>query len=81
MVRLGIYRLTITRLVALIELASSAYEAEQLIICLDRDMTVDDAQALMKSLRWVGFELATLDLWAKERDVTSDRWLFLGMEL
>jgi len=36
---------------------------------------------LMKSLRWVGFELITLELWAKQRTPASDKWLFLGMEL
>lgn len=66
---------------ALIELAGTAFECEDLVICLDRNMEINDAQALMKSLRWVGFELITLDKWAKERDVTSQEWLFLGMEL
>ena len=68
-------------LMALIELASTTFECEDLVICLDRDMEINDAQALMKSLRWVGFDLVTLDNWARERDVTSEKWLFLGMEL
>jgi len=69
-------------LMALIELADSAFECEELIICLDRDIDEADSTALMKSLRWVGFELVTLEMWSKGRGApTSDKWLFLGMEL
>lgn len=39
------------------------------------------AKALMKSLQWVGFEMTTLDHWAKDIDVISDKWLFMGMEV
>jgi hypothetical protein len=66
---------------ALIELAESVFAVSQVVICLDRAVSDEDRKAFMKSLRWVGFELITLDLWAGELDVTSDRWMFLGMEI
>ena len=73
--------LTWNRLIALIELADSVFALQQVVICLDRSVPEADAKAFMKSLRWVGFELITLDMWANERDVTSDKWLLLGMEV
>jgi len=67
---------------ALIELSSSAFECEQLVICIDRNMEEVEMKSLMKSLRWVGFELITLEMWSKGATVpTSNKWLFLGMEL
>jgi hypothetical protein len=66
---------------ALIELADTVFECLQVVICLDRDTDPEDSATLMKSLRWVGFELVTLDMWASHQLVTSDRWVFLGMEL
>jgi hypothetical protein len=66
---------------ALIELAETVFALQQVVICLDRSVPEADAKSFMKSLRWVGFELVTLDMWAKELDVTSDKWLFLGMEV
>jgi len=69
-------------LMALIEFSSSAFECEQLVICVDRDIIEADSKALMKSLRWVGFELVTLQMWSKGKSIpTSNKWLFLGMEL
>ncbi|RFU23590.1 hypothetical protein B7463_g12748, partial [Scytalidium lignicola] len=68
-------------LMALIELAESGFAVSQVVICLDRSIPETDRKALLKSFRWVGFELATLDMWAKDIDVTSKKWLFLGMEV
>jgi len=68
-------------LVALIELAESVFALTQVVICVDRSIPESDSKAFLKSLRWVGFELVTLDLWAKRLDVTSDKWLLLGMEI
>jgi len=69
-------------LMALIELSSSAFGCEQLVICIDRNTEEVDMKSLMKSLRWVGFELVTLEMWSKGATVpTSDKWLFLAMEL
>jgi hypothetical protein len=66
---------------ALIELAESVFALQQVVICLDRSVAEVDAKAFMKSLRWVGFELIKLDMWAMEQDVTSRRWVFLAMEI
>jgi len=68
-------------LMALIELAETVFAVSQLVICLDRTIPESDSKAFMKSLRWVGFELITLDMWVKDVDVTSKRWLYLGMEV
>lgn len=68
-------------LMALIELVESVFALQQIVICLDRSVPEVDAKTFMKSLRWVGFELITLDMWAKQQDVTSNKWHFLGMEL
>jgi len=68
-------------LMALIELADTVFAVSQVVICLDRDVPEADTKAFMKSLRWVGFELVTLDMWAHNTDVTSDKWLLLGMEV
>jgi len=66
---------------ALIELAETVFAVSQVVICLDRSTADGDHRAFLKSLRWVGFELITLDMWANQIDVTSDKWLFMGMEI
>jgi hypothetical protein len=66
---------------ALIDLANSPLGCSQVVICLDRSVGPDESRSLLKSLRWVGFELITLDMWVKPQFATSDKWLFLGMEL
>ncbi|KAI3326203.1 ornithine decarboxylase antizyme-domain-containing protein [Xylariaceae sp. AK1471] len=68
-------------LIALIELADVPLGCSNIVICMDRQMPEDYAKTLMRSLQWVGFELTTLDHWANELDVVSDKWLFLGMEV
>ncbi|CRK26815.1 hypothetical protein BN1708_000624 [Verticillium longisporum] len=68
-------------LMALIDLADTPLDCQHLVVCLDRRIEERDAKSLMKSLQWVGFELTTLDNWAKDLDVTSKEWLFMGMEL
>ncbi|SPN97319.1 related to ornithine decarboxylase antizyme [Cephalotrichum gorgonifer] len=68
-------------LMALIDLAESAVGCSRLVVCIDRDISRAPAQGLMKSLRWVGFEPVTLDHWASDVDVTSEKWLFMGMEV
>lgn len=68
-------------LMALIELAETVFAVSQVVICLDRSVQETERKSFMKSLRWVGFELIALDLWANDIDVTSDKWLFLGMEI
>ncbi|CAK7268570.1 hypothetical protein SEPCBS119000_003128 [Sporothrix epigloea] len=73
-------------LMALIELADSALGCEHLVICVDRrgaEALPDEAAALLKGLQWAGFSLTTLDNWTGGAcvDVTSSRWIFMGMEL
>lgn len=76
-----IQMLTKGRLMAIIDLASSPLGCSQVVVCLDRSISAEDSKSLLKSLRWVGFELVTLDLWAESRSTPSNEWLFLGMEL
>lgn len=67
---------------ALIELAGTAFDCPQMVVCVDRDVDAVESTALLKSLRWVGFDLVSLDMWARGLRVTSSKkWLFLGMEL
>jgi hypothetical protein len=44
-------------------------------------MPEEDVKGLMRSFQWVGFELATLDHWANGLDITSDKWLFMAMDV
>lgn len=72
---------------AMIDLASGPLDCAQVVVCLERSISDEDSNSLLKSLNWVGFELVTLDMWMKphggkgEVHDTSDKWLFLGMEL
>jgi len=80
-------------LVALIDLATECFGCQDLVICLDRDN--DGLDSLVHNLGWVGLELVTLRNWASQdlqteissthrldkEYYTSDKWLFLGMEL
>ncbi len=50
-------------------------------ICIDRSTPKSDMKSLTKGLQWAGFSLTTLDFWAGAADVTSDRWIVMGMEL
>lgn len=84
-------------LMALIELASTTQlDCQRLIVCLERDDAIGTAQAegrLLRDLRWVGFEAATLDEFASvsnldedegaalAREPTSERWMMLGMDI
>lgn len=66
---------------AIIELADGPLECSRVVTCIDRRMPTDEAVELSKSLQWVGFELTTLDHWAHDLDVTSNKWVFMGMEV
>lgn len=66
---------------ALIELAETVFDVSQVVVCVDRSVPEADRKAFLKSLRWIGFELVSLDLWGGGLDMTSDKWLFLGMEI
>jgi hypothetical protein len=65
-----------------IDLASGPLACANMVICLDKSLDAEENTSLLKSLRWVGFDLITLDMWMKPQfEVTSKRWTFLGMEL
>jgi hypothetical protein len=66
---------------ALIEIADGPLDCTRVVTCLDRRIPSEEAVELTKSLQWVGFELTTLDHWANDLDVTSNQWLFMGMEI
>jgi len=68
-------------LMALIEVAEAVFDVSQVVVCVDRSVPEADRKAFLKSLRWIGFELVSLDLWGGALDLTSDKWLFLGMEV
>jgi hypothetical protein len=68
-------------LIALIELADGPLGCAHIVLCLERDIAELDAKALVRNLQWAGFELTTLDHWAKDVDVTSPRWLFMAVEV
>ncbi|KAH7149295.1 ornithine decarboxylase antizyme-domain-containing protein, partial [Dactylonectria estremocensis] len=68
-------------LMALIELADGPLDCSHVVTCIDRHIPADETQSLTKSLQWVGFDMVTLDHWAHDLDVTSKRWMFMGMEI
>ena len=68
-------------LMALIELADGPFECSHIVTCIDRRLPTQEAIELTKSLQWVGFEMTTLDHWAGDLDVTSNRWVYMGMEV
>jgi len=68
-------------LVALLELAESAFACSHMVICLERLIPEEETKGLVKGLQWAGFSLTTLDFWATGLDIVSSRWLFMGMEL
>lgn len=68
-------------LVALIELTETPLGCSRLVVCIDRSIEEEELAGLSKGLQWAGFELETLDQWAEIRDVTSSKWLFMGMEV
>ncbi|RDA93621.1 hypothetical protein CP533_6188 [Ophiocordyceps camponoti-saundersi (nom. inval.)] len=68
-------------LMALIELADGPLGCGHIMTCIDRNIPAKEALELTRSLQWVGFEMATLDHWAGDLDVTSSEWVLMGMEL
>ncbi|PNP77195.1 hypothetical protein FNYG_09495 [Fusarium nygamai] len=68
-------------LMALIELADGPLDCAHIVTCIDRRIPADDVHSLTKSLQWVGFDMVTLDHWAHGLDVTSKKWMLMGMEL
>lgn len=68
-------------LMALIELADGPLDCSHIVTCIDRRIPAEETRVLSKSLQWVGFDIVTMDHWAGDLDVTSKKWIFMGMEL
>ncbi|GAB7348362.1 hypothetical protein MBLNU459_g6802t1 [Dothideomycetes sp. NU459] len=69
-------------LMSLLELSGGQdFECSELVVCLDRTADQDDIKDLTRDLGWVGFELMTLGSWSGDAACTSDRWIFLEMEV
>ncbi|KAI9882801.1 MAG: Histidine biosynthesis bifunctional protein hisB [Watsoniomyces obsoletus] len=71
-------------LMALLELATHPdLNCSSLAICLDRSMTTEQVQGMVRDLAWVGFKPVTLDQWTSggNKNVISSEWLFLAMEV
>ena len=73
---------------ALLELTETPYfSCTNIVIAVDRHVNPGEQHDLVRFLGWAGFEAVTLDRWmqtqglAMEKTETSDRWLFLGMEV
>lgn len=71
------------RLVALMELANDpSFDCTGVVACLHRSIGADELKRLMRDLGWVGFSLITLAAWAEgQEEVTSAKWVFLGLEV
>ncbi|KAF2807917.1 uncharacterized protein BDZ99DRAFT_464813 [Mytilinidion resinicola] len=69
-------------LMALLELCDiPSFECSQLVVCLDRHTESHAMSALSRDLGWVGFSLTTLDGWTNGDEITSDSWIFMGMDV
>lgn len=67
---------------SLLELSGSKdFDCTKLVVCVDRAADAEDVRDLSRDLGWVGFELTTLDSWSNRTACTSDKWLFLEMEV
>lgn len=70
------------RLMSLLELSGGQdLGCSELVVCLDRTSDQEDIKDMTRDLGWVGFELVTLGAWSNEAGCTSDRWIFLEMEV
>lgn len=71
-----------SRLMSLLELSGGQdFGCSELVVCLDRTADQEDIKDLTRDLGWVGFELVTLGSWSNDAACTSDRWIFLQMEV
>jgi len=71
-------------LMALIELASTPAlpPCDQMVVCFDREEEETPVtKALLRDLGWIGFELSTLEDWAEGLELTSNKWLFVAMDV
>ncbi len=66
---------------ALLELCNiPEVECSKLVVCVDRKLEADDTKGLLRDLGWVGFEAITLAEWTSDRNMVSNRWMFLSMD-
>lgn len=69
-------------LMSLLELSGGDdFGCSKLVVCVDRHADEEDMKTLTRDLGWVGFELVTLDYWSNSTACTSDKWLFLEMDV
>jgi hypothetical protein len=67
---------------ALLELCEVPdFDCTRLIVCLDRHIDSRAMEALTKDLGWIGFQLATLNGFTHGDEITSDKWLFMDMDV
>lgn len=64
---------------AILELCDlPAFDCGRMVVCVERDA---ESRSLMRDLGWVGFEPVTLEEWDGQGDITSHKWVFLGMDI
>ncbi|KAF2746879.1 hypothetical protein M011DRAFT_403533 [Sporormia fimetaria CBS 119925] len=71
-------------LMALLELCDTPdFSCSRLVACLDRNTDPVIMGALTKDLGWIGFQLTTLNEFTNGEDdeITSERWLFMDMDV
>jgi hypothetical protein len=69
-------------LMALLELCELPYfNCSRLVACLDRTTDPFAMDVLTKDLGWIGFQLTTLIEFTDGDEITSDRWLFMDMDV
>jgi hypothetical protein len=77
-----VQELTYSRLMALLELCEIDYfSCGRLVLCIDRHADQAARNNLTKDLGWIGFGLTTLDEFSQGEKLTSDKWLFMDMEV
>lgn len=67
---------------ALLELCDTEYfSCSRLVACVDRTAEPQAMEALTKDLGWIGFQLATLNDFTDGDEITSEKWLFMDMDV
>lgn len=67
---------------AVLELCEVDYfSCSRLVVCLDRTTDARAMNALVKDLGWIGFQLTTLNDFTDGDDITSNKWLFMDMDI
>lgn len=74
--------LTMNSLMSLLELCGGDdFGCSQLVVSVDRNSDSEAVSDITRDLGWVGFELLTLAAWTDDVVCTSEKWLFLGMDV